>query len=274
MEGKGKGLKKSNTGKANIATLGSLNQPHQDSSSDEDGQAFFVGGSDRSGQQVLGPSKDKRNNEEVIDHVFKAAREQGAEVVDPEPQSSRKKIDPFKGRGMKLTDEGQSGPSGSESPELESEEPVPMRLKMWRNGFSVDDGPLRSFEDPENREFLASISRGEVPRELVREAKGREVALNMEDHRTEEYVPVKKPIKAFSGAGQRLGAVTPETISSSEGLGQGDLKKNEENAKKKLATDEAKPVTNIQIRLSDGSRLTYYQGQSHSYHSRSTQLYL
>lgn len=170
-----------------------------------------------------------------------------------------------------------------------------MRLKMWSNGFSVDDGPLRSFDDPENREFLASISRGEVPRELVREAKGKEVALNMEDHRGEEYVAVKKPIKAFSGAGQRLGAVTPETISSSEGLGQGDLKKNEENAKQKLATDEAKPVTNIQIRLSDGSRLvckvekfmhhclnisflyplqTYYQGQSHSYHSRSTQLYL
>jgi len=130
-----------------------------------------------------------------------------------------------------------------------------MHLKMWRNGFSIDDGPLRSFEDPENREFLASISRGEVPRELVHEAKGKEVALNMEDHRTEEYTPVKKAIKAFSGTGQRLGAVTPETISSSEGIESGDLKKNEEIAKKKLATDEAKPVTNIQIRLSDGSRL-------------------
>lgn len=33
-------------------------------------------------------------------------------------------------------------------------------LKLWKNGFSVDDGPLRDFKDPANKEFLASISKG------------------------------------------------------------------------------------------------------------------
>lgn len=35
-----------------------------------------------------------------------------------------------------------------------------MVLKMWQNGFSVDDGPLRGYDDEANREFLDSIRRG------------------------------------------------------------------------------------------------------------------
>lgn len=136
-----------------------------------------------------------------------------------------------------------------------SGEPVRMRLKMWRNGFSVDDGPLRTFDDPANREFLASISRGEIPRELVKMVRNGEVGLEMEDHRHEEFTAVKRPVKAFAGEGHRLGAVTPETISSSESHSlSSDPKQDEDSAKKKLATDESKPVTNIQIRLADGTR--------------------
>jgi UBX domain-containing protein 1 len=45
----------------------------------------------------------------------------------------------------------------------------------------------------------------EVPVELVREARGSEVHLNMEDHRHEECVPVKPKVKAFSGKGHVLG---------------------------------------------------------------------
>ena len=44
-----------------------------------------------------------------------------------------------------------------------------------------------------------------MPQELIKEARGGEVNLNMEDHREEEYVKPKKPIKAFSGEGNKLG---------------------------------------------------------------------
>jgi len=37
---------------------------------------------------------------------------------------------------------------------------VDMVLKLWKNGFSVDDGPLRDFNAPENREFLNDIKNG------------------------------------------------------------------------------------------------------------------
>ncbi len=41
--------------------------------------------------------------------------------------------------------------------------------------------------------------------ELLREAKGGEVNLDMEDHRTEEYVKPKKKMTPFTGQGYMLG---------------------------------------------------------------------
>ena len=64
-------------------------------------------------------------------------------------------------------------------------------LKLWKNGFNVDDGQLRSYEDEKNKEFLQSIQRGELPRELVHQADGGEVHLDMQDHREEEFVAPK-----------------------------------------------------------------------------------
>ncbi|XP_046689177.1 NSFL1 cofactor p47-like [Homalodisca vitripennis] len=39
----------------------------------------------------------------------------------------------------------------------------------------------------------------EVPRELLQNATGGEVHLNMEDHRHEEFLPQKTKVKAFGG---------------------------------------------------------------------------
>ncbi len=33
-------------------------------------------------------------------------------------------------------------------------------MNMWENGFSIDDGPLRTFTDPENQDFLRNITQG------------------------------------------------------------------------------------------------------------------
>jgi len=114
------------------------------------------------------------------------------------------------GTGFKLGSDPteQNEAHGADS---QPEQPPPslMVLKMWRDGFSVDDGPLRKYDDPENEEFLASINRGEVPREIVRLARGGEAHLNMEDHRNEEFVEPKQQRKAFAGEGHRLGEVTP-----------------------------------------------------------------
>jgi len=53
---------------------------------------------------------------------------------------------------------------------------------------------------------LASIQRGELPRELIQQAQGGEVHLDMQDHREEEFVPPKQAYKLYSTEGHKLGA--------------------------------------------------------------------
>lgn len=45
-------------------------------------QAFYAGGSERSGQQVLGPPPKKNPMRDYVSDVFSSAREHGAQVVD------------------------------------------------------------------------------------------------------------------------------------------------------------------------------------------------
>ncbi len=114
----------------------------------------------------------------------------------------------------------------------------------------MDDGPLRSYEDPQNREFLAAIQRGEPPRELIRQADGAEVHLDMEDHRDEEFNP-PKPKYVLYNDGYKLGSPTPNVVSNAS---QTDKATSEQNAKRQLNTDESKQTTQLQVRLSDGTR--------------------
>lgn len=51
-----------------FATLGTLNKSSDD---EEEGQAFYAGGSEHSGQQVLGPSKKK----DIVADMFKSVQE-------------------------------------------------------------------------------------------------------------------------------------------------------------------------------------------------------
>ena len=78
-------------------------------------------------------------------------------------------------------------------------------LKLWRNGFTINERELRPYDDPKNTEFLSAIRQGEVPLEIQQEIQGAEVRLDMEDHRNEEFVPSKVRLSAFSGKGHILG---------------------------------------------------------------------
>ena len=45
--------------------------------------------------------------------------------------------------------------------------------------------------------------KGQIPPELVKEAKGGEVNVDMEDHRDEEFVKQKVKAKPFQGTGNK-----------------------------------------------------------------------
>ncbi|KAH6941735.1 hypothetical protein HPB50_023067 [Hyalomma asiaticum] len=232
---------------------------NDDSANEEEGQAFYAGGSEHSGQQVLGPGKKPEGKENFVVEMFNAAKRHGAQVLEPgmddgAHQERGSGGSWFQGVGHRLGDTttGSEPVASRAMPARQSS--VSRVLKMWQDGFSIDDGPLHAYDDPGSQEFLQAIRQGEIPRELLQEANGAEVNLNMEDHRHEQYVGPRRPrVTAFEGTGHRLGTVTPTLTRPANS----DLppERAEANAKVAINLDESKPTTNIQIRLSDGSRL-------------------
>lgn len=264
-EQKKKTTKQAGGSSSRFATMSSMQQDPESSGDEEKGQAFYAGGSEHSGQQVLGPPrKKKQSSDNLIENMLKSAREHGAEEVSAGASSNQPKQPVvFRGTGYKLGEtEGAAAPSDvvQGAPLEEQAREIQVVLKLWKQGFSVDDGPLRDYGDDKNKEFLDSIHRGQVPLELLRQARGGEVDLQMEDHRGEDFVPPKVKPKAFTGAGHMLGSPAPTVVDAPSAA---DSEKNESAAKNSVSINESLPTTNIQIRLGDGSRLVAKFNHSH-----------
>jgi len=234
-----------------------------DSSSEEEGQAFYAGGSTSSGQQILGPGKKKDKKNDIVGDMFKAARDAGAEQVESGsgvPGGSKAKS--FLGSGFRLgTDSTASQPVAGAAAEVA---PRHFVLKMWQDGFSVDDGDIRPYQDPENREFLQSVMRGAIPPELVKEAKGGEVHVDMEDHRNDQFEKPKSKPKPFQGKGNVLGSIAPSVTEAPVAAANADPKAAEEAAAKAFKVDSNQPTTSVQVRLADGSRLIVKLNHTHT----------
>lgn len=82
-----KSKSKVGAGGARIMTLHNMSSSDDDEDESQRGQAFYAGGSERSGQQVLGPPRKNPQGDYVAD-IFKSAQESGAEVVE-NPHTSR-----------------------------------------------------------------------------------------------------------------------------------------------------------------------------------------
>ncbi|XP_050306090.1 NSFL1 cofactor p47 [Anthonomus grandis grandis] len=234
---------------SNFATLNTL---ATSSDEEEEGQAYYAGGSEHSGQQVLGPPKKR----DIVADMFKSVQEHGVEILDSSTGASGSGQH-FRGTGYKLGHDETSSETvpGYQAPA----EPQEVTLKLWQNGFSVNDGELREYADPANAEFLGSIRRGEIPPELRR---GRaEIHLAMEDHREEQYKPPKVRSKPFQGHGYTLGSPAPVIVGS---CSEEDKEANEARAKEQLKVNPAEPTTSLQIRLADGTRLVGQFNHGHT----------
>ncbi|KAI3385126.1 hypothetical protein SNEBB_002584 [Seison nebaliae] len=181
-------------------------------------QHYYAGGSDRSGQEIVGP---ERPDTSMLFRIL----QQNALNQDI--------------RSEDLTDSR-----------------VKRVLKIWSNGFSIDDGPLRLLDDDNNRQFLGRILKGEMPPEL---SGGNQDAINLaiENNMTEEYTaPAMKP---FSGSGRVLGNIAPEFVGSPSYPTEliQEQQKAKEMAEKKnfeLSIDENEPTCFVQIRTMDQNK--------------------
>uniref|UniRef100_A0A8C4J956 UBX domain-containing protein 2B n=1 Tax=Dromaius novaehollandiae TaxID=8790 RepID=A0A8C4J956_DRONO len=236
-----------------IDSFRSLRKPERSMSDDKENQRFYSGDSEYRGLQISGASN---NPSKIVAELFKEAKEHGAVPLDEASRASGdfSKAKSFSGGGYRLGDS-----SRKRSEYIYGENQDVILLKLWRNGFSLDDGELRSYSDPTNAQFLESVKRGEIPVELQRLVHGGQVNLDMEDHQEQEYVKPRLRFKAFSGEGQKLGSLTPEIVSTPSSPEEEE--KSILNAP--VLIDDSMPATKIQIRLADGSRLIQRFNRTH-----------
>jgi UBX domain-containing protein 1 len=81
------------------------------------------------------------------------------------------------------------------------------KVTFWKNGFQVDDGDFRPNDDPANAPFLASVQKGQIPREFYKP--GVEIDLEVEDERESDYKAKPKPVNPFGGQSRSMGGAAP-----------------------------------------------------------------
>ncbi|CAH8329697.1 unnamed protein product [Eruca vesicaria subsp. sativa] len=234
-----KPAKPSSSRAGKIRTLSDLNRrSNPDSDSDSDGPQEYYTGGEKSGMIVQDPSK-----KDDVDEIFNQARQLGAVEGPLETPSSRS----FTGTGRLL-----SGSSVETAPP-QHPHPVAHNIIFWSNGFTIDDGPLRMLDDPENASFLESIRKSECPKELEPEDRRAPVHVNL--MRREEKCPEReKPNVSFQGVGRTLGGSGSSSSMAPDSAAVPVLTGSAPPSPS-LAIDETAPTTSIQIRLADGTRL-------------------
>lgn len=113
---------------------------------------------------------------------------------------------PFGGQGFSLS-AASSRPSAQNEAQEQEQDVAIREVTFWRNGFSIDEQPLRNYADPANQRLLKAILSGHAPLDELNVRMGQPVELRMAHRTNEDYSPPpKKPLKPFEGTGQRLGA--------------------------------------------------------------------
>lgn len=260
--------KKSASGRNNFATLSSLNSSSSGDEGDEKGQAFYAGGSQHSGQQILGPPR-KNPIKDYVSEVFRQAQGGNAEQFDPSegPSSGEQAARSFAGTGYRLgqTDDDHVAIPSTSSSRKKQDECDTVTVRVFRQGFTVDDGDLRPYEDPRNREFFESITHNEIPAELRKQGRTM-VHVNVEDHLSEDFVKRAPKFKTFQGSGNTLGSPAPATTADvpAPSVASGNPVENEAKASSDLNVQQNLPTTMVSVRLADGGRLSGRFNLSHT----------
>ncbi|KAI1147996.1 hypothetical protein F4825DRAFT_435527 [Nemania diffusa] len=253
-------------GLATLSSLGGDNAHDDDDDDDDDADATrrdtYAGG-EKSGLAVQDPNQRADPRRLINDLLSKAKsnarRPEASSPAGPSAPSS------FRGSGQTLGGEGTESrvipdPHGPLGPARSSNaEPQTRILHLWQDGFSIDDGELRRFDDPANAEDLRMIQSGRAPIHLMNVRYDEPIDVKLQQH-AENYRPLPKMYKPFGGEGRRLGspvpgeatpaAATTTTTSSTSVATSSPLA-----APPTSTVDESHPTITIRIQMPDGTRL-------------------
>ena len=135
---------------------------------------------------------------------------------------------------------------------------IRVTVDLYDDGFTVDNSALRSYEDPANIAFMDTLKRREHPPELRQKYGMKPIDVHVIKH------PGKYEFKPFSGAGHRLGAVAPETVT----VGDEDapqlitdtaasiVDEMRERGQQAVSLRDGEQTVRIQFRFPHGQRIT------------------
>ena len=261
---------------SNVRGFGDLGGRDDADDDDDKPQEWFTGGA-QSGSVVQDPKKpqtDAERLERMLDGARAAGATQGnAEDLDPR---GRARPGAFSGTGRTLGSTAggpedaaaSAGASAGASAAAPPSAPTPEThtIVFWTNGFTVNDGPLRAYDDPANIPFMQSVGKGQCPRELQPADPNTPININLVKKESEYEPPPEPKYRAFAGEGRTLGG--------GGGGGDGGAGSSETAAAAAAATaasppgewsvDESKPVASVQLRLRDGTRLVAKFNTTHT----------
>ncbi|KAI5813575.1 hypothetical protein BZA77DRAFT_389824 [Pyronema omphalodes] len=261
---------------AQIRTLGDLSSSRDEDSEEEDEKDrrrdLFAGG-EKSGLAVQDPGRNSgagagAGGRDLIQDILKRAAAEGGRRAPQEDTAAPPSR--FSGSGQTLGSDTAASvpvPSTRPAPVAPTREPVSRSLTFWRNGFSVEDGPLMRYDDPVNREILEAIEAGRAPLSIMNVEPGQPADVSVYKRMDEDYIPPKKKFVPFSGQGNRLGSIVPGTSLEEAIAPQPAAAPAAAAAAPQTPTvtvDAASPTTNIQIRLGDGTRLVSRFNHTHT----------
>lgn len=250
-----------------VRTLGDLSSGAVSDDEDEPKQDLFAGG-EKSGLAVQDPGDGAPGGRNLIQDILKRAAE-GGQAGRQQDENEIAPPSRFSGSGHTL---GSESAESITIPDPRADRPAPRpsvtrTLTFWRDGFSVEDGPLMRYDDPANREILQAIENGRAPLSLMNVEPGQPADVNVFKRLEEDYVPPKKKFVPFSGEGQRLGSVTPgessvpaappPTPTAPPNVGPS-------NSVPTINVDSSVPVATLQVRLGDGTRLISQFNHTHT----------
>ncbi|KAL7267241.1 protein phosphatase regulator [Rhizina undulata] len=264
-------ISQSKGSRSKFATLGDLSKSNDDDDeSDEEHQDLFAGG-EKSGLAVQNPGENKRG---VVQDIIKRAEEETKKRHNSHDhrEESGSPRSRFTGAGHTLGSE--------DTPSVTVPDPTPARptavqpvtrsLTFWRDGFSVEDGPLMRYDDPANQEILRSIQSGRAPLSIMNVEYGQPADVTVYRRMDEDYVPPKKKRAPFRGQGMRLGSPTPGGSQSAVSAPMELARTPPPTGAPSQPTapvvnvDTLAPATTIQIRLGDGTRLISRFNHTHT----------
>eukprot|EP00708_Paratrimastix_pyriformis_P003491 GAFH01002271.1.p1 GENE.GAFH01002271.1~~GAFH01002271.1.p1 ORF type:complete len:406 (+),score=73.98 GAFH01002271.1:151-1218(+) len=168
---------------------------------------YLTHGGDHSAQKIIDPRD--RPMDDLAAQIIGGARQEQRPDHDPEEgaEGPAPQADPWAGHGVTLGGEGKSSqevgaPAASRGGTAPAPAAGPMRLTFWKEGFTVDDGPLYPESDPHAQEMMRQIRAGHVPEELMQNRPPGTVNVEVSDHRFESYKPKPgAPVDPFSTGG-------------------------------------------------------------------------